>query len=165
MNTKTTMVGSWVLAIALLALAAIARSEDNAALQKQIAAMESRGLDDLKSGNYDDFAALTADDAIFMDSHGSASKTEVMNNTRNFRLSSYMMTDLRLVRVSSTAGVLLYQLDETGTSHGKEFTAKVNVSTLWAKRGSKWQCLFSQETAARSATAASEARPNPAPQP
>jgi hypothetical protein len=36
---------------------------------------------------------------------------------------------------------------------------------LWAKRGSKWQCLFSQETAARSATAASEARPNPAPQP
>jgi hypothetical protein len=151
--------------LAVVAFVAIARSEVNDAMQKQIAAMESRGLDDLKTGNYDDFAALTADDAIFMDSHGSASKADVMSNTRNFRLTSYAMTDLRLVRVSSTAGVLLYHLDETGTSHGKDFTAKVNVSTLWAKRGGKWLCLFSQETAARSAAAASEARPNPTPQP
>lgn len=152
-------------AVAMFALPALVRSADNQVMQKQIAAMESRGLDDLKSGNYDDFASLTADDAIFMDSHGSASKTEVMDNTRNFRLSSYTMNDLRFVRVSDAAGVLLYQLDEAGTSHGKDFTAKVNVSALWAKRGGKWVCLFSQETAARNRTAASEARPNPAPQP
>jgi hypothetical protein len=152
-----------VTVFALLAAVGIARGQSNEALQKQIAAMESRGLDDLKSGSYDDFAALTADDAIFMDSHGSASKTEVMNNTRNFRLTSYKMSNLQLVRVSSTAGVLLYQLEETGTSHGKDFAAKVNVSALWAKRGGKWLCLFSQETAARNAAAASEARPNVTP--
>jgi hypothetical protein len=152
-------------AIVLLAVVAIARGQNNETLQKQIAAMESRGLDDLKTGSYDDFASLTADDAIFMDSHGSATKTEVMDNTRNFRLSSYKMTNMQFVRVSSTAGVLLYQLEETGTSHGKEFSAKVNVSALWAKRGGKWLCLFSQETAARSPSAASEARPNAAPQP
>jgi ketosteroid isomerase-like protein len=133
----------------LLVFAAIARSAENAELQKQIAAKESQGLDDLKSGNYDDFASLTADDAIFMDSRGSASKTEVMNNTRNFRLKDYTMTDVRMVRVSGSAGVLLYELSETGASHGKDFTAKVNVSSLWAKRGGRWLCLFSQETAAR----------------
>lgn len=133
----------------LLMGAAIVRSAESADLQKQIAAKESQGLDDLKSGNYDDFASLTADDAIFMDSHGSASKTEVMNGTRNFRLTTYTMSDLRLVRISGTAGVLLYQLNETGNSHGKDFTAKVNVSAPWAKRGGKWLCLFSQETAAK----------------
>jgi ketosteroid isomerase-like protein len=133
----------------LLALAAFARSAQNDTLQKQIAARESQGLDDLKSGNYDDFASLTADDAIFMDSHGSATKAQVMENTTNFRLSSYAMTDVKLVRISGSSGVLLYQLNEAGTSHGKDFTAKVNVSSLWAKRGGKWFCLFSQETAAR----------------
>ncbi|HXO87209.1 MAG TPA: nuclear transport factor 2 family protein [Candidatus Acidoferrales bacterium] len=133
----------------LLAFATFARSAQNDALQKQIAERESQGLDDLKSGNYDDFASLTADDAIFMDSHGSAMKAQVMENTTNFRLSSYTMTDVKLVRVSDSSGVLLYQLNEAGTSHGKDFTAKVNVSSLWAKRGGKWFCLFSQETAAR----------------
>jgi len=152
-------------AVILLTFAAIVRSAETDALQKQIAGMENRGLDDLKSGNYDDFASITDDDAIFMDSHGSVSKTELMDNTRNFRLSSYTMSDVRLVRVSSTAGVLLYLLSETGTSHGKDFTAKVNVSALWAKRGGKWLCLFSQETAARAASAPSEARPNATPQP
>jgi ketosteroid isomerase-like protein len=151
MKTTRTFVPAGMLTAVVLAaigLATIARGAD-VDLQKQIAAMESRGLDDLKSGNYDDFAALTADDAIFMDSRGAASKAEVMNNTRNFRLTSYTMNDLRLVRVSSNAGVLLYQLDEAGTSHGKDFTAKVNVSSLWEKRGGKWLCLFSQETTAR----------------
>jgi len=38
---------------------------------------------------------------------------------------------------------------EKGVSHGKEFAAQVYVSSIWAKRGSQWVCLFSQETAAK----------------
>lgn len=41
------------------------------------------------------------------------------------------------------------KLTETGTSHGRPFTAKVHVSALWGMRDGKWICLYSQETPAR----------------
>ena len=65
MKAKKALLVMGVAAIAFLAISEFTRGDDNAAMRKQIAAMESHGLDDLKSGNYDDFASLTADDAIF----------------------------------------------------------------------------------------------------
>jgi len=59
------------------------------------------------------------------------------------------MDDVRFVPVSADSGLIVYTLTESGTSHGKEFAAKVNVSALWLKRDGKWLCAFSQETAAR----------------
>jgi len=129
------------------ALGAYAQQES--ALQREIVAKERQELDDLKSGNYDDFASLVADDAIFMDSSGSATKAEVMTHTREFRLTDYTMSDIKFVRISSSAGIVIYTIDETGTSHGHSFTEKVYVAATWVKRGSKWLSLFSQETAVR----------------
>jgi hypothetical protein len=59
------------------------------------------------------------------------------------------MTDVRFVALSADSGLIVYRIAETGTSHGREFAARVLVSSLWAKRGGKWMCVFSQETAAK----------------
>jgi uncharacterized protein (TIGR02246 family) len=119
------------------------------ALRDEIAAQERAGLDALKTGDLTAFANSTADDAIFVDAAGPAGKAEVLKNTTNFRLSDYTMSDVRLVRLSRDSGLIVYRLAESGTSHGKEFTAKVNVSSLWLKRAGKWVCVFSQETGAK----------------
>ena len=119
------------------------------ALKDQIVAKEREELDSLKTGDMKVFADLLAEDAVFVDAHGSAGKAEVVKNSSEFRLLEYSMEDIRFVAVSPSAGLIAYKINEKGTSHGREFTAKVNVSALWTERDGRWVCLFSQETVAR----------------
>jgi hypothetical protein len=118
----------------------------SAELAAQIEGKERQGLEALKSGNLAVFGHSTADDAIFIDSHGLANKAEVMKNVADFKLVEFSMENVKLVRISGSSGLIAYTLTESGISHGHDFKAKVYVSALWAKRGGEWNCLFSQET-------------------
>jgi ketosteroid isomerase-like protein len=138
----------------LLLTAAMGQAQEPAraggdALREEIVAQERAELDSLKTGDMTAFANFLADDAVFVDAQGAAGKAEVVKNTAGFRLREYTMTDVRFVALSADSGLIAYRMTETGTSHGKEFTAKVYVSALWLKRGEKWMCVFSQETAAK----------------
>ncbi len=119
------------------------------ALREQIVAQERAGLDALKTGDLKLFDASTAEDAIFVDAHGPATKAEIMSHTADFRLRDYTMADVRFIPLSADSGLIVYTLSESGTSHGKDFSARVHVSSLWRKREDKWLCEFSQETGAR----------------
>jgi hypothetical protein len=118
-------------------------------LQQQIVAKEREELDALKSGDRQAFANLLADEALFLDTNGSATKAEVVEHTAEFRLTDYTMDGIKFVPVSPASGMLLYKIVEGGNSHGRNFSATVYVSALWVKRGNRWVCLFSQETPAR----------------
>jgi hypothetical protein len=117
-------------------------------LEQQIVSKEREGVDALKAGNAELFGSLLADDAVLVDSRGPATKAQVLQNVAGFRISEYSMEDVRFVPVSDKSGLITYKFTESGTSHGKEFSATVYVSTLYAQRGGKWVSLFSQETAA-----------------
>jgi ketosteroid isomerase-like protein len=119
------------------------------ALKDEIVAQERAGLEALKTGDLTAFANSTADDAIFVDAAGPAGKEQVMKNVAGFRLREYSITDIRFVALSADSGLIAYRVAESGTSHGKDFAANVFVSALWVRRGGKWMCVFSQETAAR----------------
>jgi hypothetical protein len=121
----------------------------SSSLQQQIVAKEREGLDALKTGNLEQFANLTADDALLVDAQGPASKAQVMKNVAGFTLTDYSMDDVRFVPLSVTSGLIEYKIAEKGVSHGKEFAAQAYISSIWAEREGKWLCLFSQETAAR----------------
>jgi hypothetical protein len=135
------------LGLSLLMLTAALAQPDT--LQSKILAKERQGLDCLKTGNLAEFAALTAEDAVFVDAHGPAGKAEVVKNTSEFRLDDYTIEDVKFTPLSSKSGLITYKLTESGTSHGKQFKAKVYVSSIWAERKGKWLCLFGQETSAR----------------
>jgi ketosteroid isomerase-like protein len=122
------------------------RGADTTALRDAIIAKEREELDTLKSGDLKTFASLLADDAVFVDAHGAARKDEVVKNTKEFKLKEYSMEDVRFVPLSAESGLIIYNVTENGTSHGREFAAKVYVTALWAKRQGSWVCLFSQET-------------------
>ena len=124
-------------------------SSHSDALRDEIVAQERASLDALKTGDLAIFGASTAGDAIFVDAHGAATKAEVMEHTAEFRLHDYTMADVRFIPLSTKSGLIVYTLTESGASHGKDFTARVHVSSLWVKRDGKWLCLFSQETGAR----------------
>jgi len=115
-------------------------------MQQTILLKEREGLDDLKAGNLDGFAALTADDALFVDSAGPATKAQVMRNVVNFHLTDYTIENVQFVQLSPTSGLIHYKITETGSSHGHDFTAKALISSIWTQRDGQWLCLFSQET-------------------
>jgi Domain of unknown function (DUF4440) len=123
-------------------------------IQQQVVAAERRGLDALKAGDVAEFGRLTADEAVFVDDHGPASKAEVLKNVAGFTLTDYSMEDVRFVPISWRTGLISYKTTEKGSSHGHEFSAQVYVSSVWTKRGNDWVCLFSQETAVRKPPAA-----------
>ncbi len=119
------------------------------AMKDALVAQERAGLEALKVGDVTTFGSMVGEDAVFVDDHGAATKAQVMKNVGDFRILEYAMDDVRLVRVSDSAGLIVYKLTERGASHGREFAATVYASTLYALRGGKWVSLFSQETAAR----------------
>jgi hypothetical protein len=126
-----------------------AATSGGSSMQEKVTAKEREGLKSLKTGDIRHFGELTAEDAVFVDPHGIASKAEVMKNVTGFRLTDFTMADVKFLQVSDKAGLIAYKLTEKGVTHGKEFTATVYVSSIWAERGGKWLCEFSQETAAR----------------
>jgi ketosteroid isomerase-like protein len=120
-------------------------------LKEEIVAQERGGLEALKMGDVAAFGATIAEDAVFVDASGPAGKAQVVKNVAGFRLRDFSMSDIKFMALSADAGLIVYVMDETGTSHGKEFSAKVYVSSVWSKRSGNWLCEFSQETAARAA--------------
>ena len=118
-------------------------------MEQQIVAKEKEELDCLKTGDLERFGNLTADDAVFVDPSGSASKAQVLKNVAGFTLTEYSMADVQFLRLSSNTGLIVYKLFERGVSHGKEFEAHVHASSIWTERGNRWVTLFSQETPAK----------------
>ncbi|HXN64985.1 MAG TPA: nuclear transport factor 2 family protein [Candidatus Acidoferrales bacterium] len=118
-------------------------------MQEQIVAKEREGLDALKAGDVEHFGRLTAENAVFVDSAGPASKAQVVQNVGGFQLTDYTIDDVKFVPISQTSGLISYKITEKGNSHGRDFAAQAYVSSIWAKQQDDWVCLFSQETAIR----------------
>jgi hypothetical protein len=136
-------------AVAAQPLAFHGSNSGESSMEQQVVASEREGLDALKAGNLELFANLTADDAVFVDAHGPASKADVLKNVAGFKLAEYSMEDVKFVPISSKSGLITYKISEKGVSHGKEFGVQSWISSIWTKRGGKWMCQFSQETGAR----------------
>jgi ketosteroid isomerase-like protein len=118
-------------------------------IREEIVAQERGGLEALKTGDIAAFGSTIAEDAVFVDAAGPAGKAQVVKNVAGFRLREFTMTDIKFVPLSADTGLIVYVMDEAGTSHGKDFSAKVHVASVWSKKSGKWLCEFSQETVAR----------------
>ena len=124
-------------------------SANEGSMEQQIVSKEREGLEALKTGDLQRFGNLTAEEAVFVDAQGPASKAQVLKNVVGFTLTEYSMEDMRFMTLSANTGLISYKISEKGISHGKEFAAQAYVSSIWTERGNKWVCLFSQETTAR----------------
>lgn len=133
---------------ALLVLAAVqGPSWAQPSFEQQVVAHEREGLDALKTGDTAHFGALSADEALLVDAQGPATKAELLQHvTGTFILTDYTMSAIHFLSLGPQTGLIEYDAAETGTSHGKPFSAKVYVSSIWTERDGRWQCLFSQET-------------------
>ena len=141
---KTVRVIGIVLLIGVLGVSGQIPSGDS--IQQRIVSKEREELDALKSGDLDAFAALLAEEAVFLNSRGPSPKADVVKHIADFKLLDYSIDDVRFVPVGPRTGLIVYKLTQKGASHGREFSGQANISALWTERDGKWVCLFSQET-------------------
>ena len=78
-----------------------------------------------------DCVKLMAEEAVLVDTHGPAGKTEIVENTAESPLDDYTMEDVKFLPISSRSGVLIHKMTDTGTSRGKQFMGKVHISNLY----------------------------------
>ncbi len=141
---KTVSVIGIVLLIGVLSVSGQTPSGDS--MQQRIVSKEREELDALKSGDLDAFAALLAEEAVFLNSRGPSPKADVVKHVTDFKLLDYSIDDVRFLPVGPRTGLIIYKLTQKGASHGREFSGQANISALWTERDGKWVCLFSQET-------------------
>jgi uncharacterized protein (TIGR02246 family) len=135
-------------AVLLLLFSTLSNAQANS-LQQQVLAHERQELDALKNADYKAFAALIAEDAVFLNPHGHAGKKEVIEHVSDFKLLDYTISDVHFVKLSDHSGLVAYKLSQHISAGGKDFTTTVFASAVWEQRNGHWLTLFSQETPAK----------------
>ncbi len=78
------------------------------ALRDLVTDHESAGMKALIAGDTVSFNASIADDALFVDSHGPASKAEVISHTGDFHLRDFSMADVRVISLAPEAALIVH---------------------------------------------------------
>ena len=76
-------------------------------------------MDALKAGDFNAFGNLIADEAVFVDAFGPASKAEVLKHTEGFKLTDYKIEDEKFLPISADTGLISYYVTEKGSSQVK----------------------------------------------
>jgi hypothetical protein len=118
-----------------------------AVTQADIEAKERQSWEAMKAKNWDGFAAMLADDFVFVGGPGTANKTETVDVLKKMELLEYTLSDFRLVKVDPDLAVITYTATDKSTYDGKTSGGKpIRNSTAWINRGGKWLVVYHQET-------------------
>src|SRR5215216_4097349 len=128
--------------------------------QADIEAKERQVYDAIKAKNWDAFGGLLADDFSLVVSDGVHDKAQTLEGVKQYNLTEYTISDVRLLKVDADLVVLTYTMNEKTSNDGKETQAKpYRASSAWVSRGGKWLNAYHQESNVMEMPAAS---PTPA---
>jgi hypothetical protein len=103
-------------------------------------------LDNLAKHNASAFFALIAPGAWSVDEMGGMTMDEFKKNWAQLKVESVTPSDMKVVPVDATSGIVTYKLDQKGSFNGEPFQPTVYASTVWVNRSGKWVAVFHQES-------------------
>jgi hypothetical protein len=109
-------------------------------------AQEKQVWDAIKNKDYDGFAGMLADDAIYVSDDGVHDKASTVNGVKNLSLTDVTLGDWKVVNLDKEAALVAYTVTLKGTSGGQPFpSTPARASTAWMKRNGKWMALYHQD--------------------
>jgi len=126
--------------------AATPQAQANAA-SDAIIAREKEIWETIRAKNPDGFAAMLADDFIYVTQDGVFDKAQTTDNIKQLALTDVSFSDWKVVMLDKDAAVVTYTNTAKGTNKGQPlpWTPERNGS-LWAYRGGKWLGVYHQDT-------------------
>jgi len=114
----------------------------------QLVALETEVWDALVRGDAATDERLLAVDFVGLYPTGYADRADHVGQLAGGpTVASYSLTEARMLTVSGSAALLMYQAEYTRV--GRDRTPEVMyVSSLWVDRGGRWVNVFSQDTPA-----------------
>jgi hypothetical protein len=93
------------------------------------------------------FAAMLADDFVYVSHDGVYDKAGTVNGVKQLALTDVTLSDWKTVMLDKDAAVVVYTVNMKGTSDGKPIPpTPLRASSAWINRGGKWIGVFHQET-------------------
>ena len=127
--------------------AATPKAEASPAAADAVIAREKEVWENLRTKNPDGFAAMLADDFVYVAEDGVYGKAATVDGTRQMALTDVSLGDWKVVMLDKDAAVVAYTVTIKGTSGGQPIReTPVRAGSLWANRGGKWVGVYHQET-------------------
>jgi hypothetical protein len=73
-------------------------------------------------------------------------KADVLSTLADLTIRAATLRDVRLTKLDANVAMLNYKLERTSSFQGKELPSSCLVSSVWVRRGSRWQVMLYQET-------------------
>ncbi|HKR01787.1 MAG TPA: nuclear transport factor 2 family protein [Pyrinomonadaceae bacterium] len=127
--------------------AATPRAETNPSADSNITAQEKQIWEEIKQNDADGFAAMLADDFVYVSSDGVYDKAGTVAGIKGLAVTDVSLSDWRTAMIGDDAAVVTYTVSMKGTSGGQPIPATpVRAGSVWVNRGGKWLGVFHQET-------------------
>ena len=145
--------------------AATPKAEASPAAADAIIAREKEIWETIRAKNPEGFAAMLADDYVYVGEAGVYDKATIVNSIKQLVFTDLSFSDWKVVKLDEDAAVVTYTVTSKGTSDGQPLPGTpMRGGSLWANRGGKWLGVFHQETAVTEMPAGGkESRPAPTP--
>lgn len=115
--------------------------------EEMLVAQEKQAWEEEKKQNADFFREVMTDQFVAAEPDGKRySKEEVLRLIPTVRMTSYELTDFRVIRAGRDAAVLTYRVTVRETAEGN--AARMLATTVWVRRGTAWKMTFHQKTVA-----------------
>ncbi|HWT03582.1 MAG TPA: nuclear transport factor 2 family protein [Pyrinomonadaceae bacterium] len=136
-----------------------AEANDTAAT---IIAREKEIWETIRAKNPDGFAAMLADDFVYVTDDGVRDKAGTTEGIKQLALTDLSFADWKVVTLDKDAAVVNYTVTMKGTSGGQPLPGTpMRAGSLWANRGGKWLGVYHQDTAVSDPPPAGAARKAP----
>lgn len=111
------------------------------------------GLNAAKTGDARKFVSSLAENAMIIDENKMWTRSEIASFIKDFKLTSYQISQPKFIRTSSRSCVYAYRILEIGTFQKTPFKLDLYITTSWGKRNGTWKTYAIQETNVKSAKA------------
>jgi hypothetical protein len=120
---------------------------DANASDSDVTAKEKQIWDNIKKKDPDAFAAMLADDFVYVSNDGVYDKAGTVNGIKQLEPTEITLSDWKTVQLGKDAAVVTYTVDMKGTSGGKPIPPGAQrAGSVWVNRGGKWVGVFHQDT-------------------
>jgi hypothetical protein len=118
-----------------------------AQLLKKLSATETKLWEGWKNKDGKPFQANLSADAVLVGGGGTQTKAAAIKDITSApcEVSSYTLSDWKLTMIDADAALLTYKGAASGTCGGQPIPTTWS-STIWIKRGGRWQAFSHQET-------------------